>query len=177
MEEVCVYNQYGNRTNRVVTREYAKDNNLWIKGVAVAIVNSKNEVLLSKRAEGRTNAGAWEMCGGHVIAGESSSGAITREIEEELGLKRKGELTLLDKDFKGKDSSAHYLVDRYMLMQDVDISKLKLQEEEVSEVKFVNIDDVKEIAMGGYNFDEEEVEQILGLIKRQISKNNEMGER
>src|SRR5437868_9536693 len=54
--------------------------------VAAALVNSKNEVLLAQRPEGKRLAGKWEFPGGKVEADESPEAALVRELHEELGI-------------------------------------------------------------------------------------------
>ena len=55
--------------------------------VIVVIVNSRGEVLLTRRSpEKAVCPGWWENTGGAVQAGETSRQAILRELEEETGL-------------------------------------------------------------------------------------------
>lgn len=54
--------------------------------VAVALVNSKNEVLLAQRPEGKRLAGKWEFPGGKVETDETPEAAMAREIKEELDI-------------------------------------------------------------------------------------------
>lgn len=55
--------------------------------VAAAIIrNSKNEVLISRRADHVHQGGFWEFPGGKVENGETPEQALRREIAEELGL-------------------------------------------------------------------------------------------
>ena len=65
--------------------------------VIVVIVNSRGEVLLTRRSpEKAVCPGWWENTGGAVQAGETSRQAILRELGEEPGLSpRPEELTLL----------------------------------------------------------------------------------
>lgn len=53
---------------------------------AAALINSKSEVLLAKRPEGKAMAGLWEFPGGKVEQGEIPEFALMRELEEELGI-------------------------------------------------------------------------------------------
>ena len=56
--------------------------------VAVAvIINQKNEVLISLRAESAHQGGLWEFPGGKLEANESVSDALKRELFEELNIK------------------------------------------------------------------------------------------
>ena len=77
---------------------------------------------------------------GHVDAGEFGRQAIIRETKEELGIE------IDDKDIRylvgstseniqGDIINRHYN-ECYLIIKDIDISDIKLQEEEVSEVKY-----------------------------------------
>lgn len=50
------------------------------------IINSKNEILISKRAENKKFGGMWECNGGSILTGETSLEGIIRELKEELGI-------------------------------------------------------------------------------------------
>jgi len=56
-----------------------------VRVVGAAILEG-GRVLLTRRAPDMSMAGKWEFPGGKVEAGESSSAALVREVEEELGL-------------------------------------------------------------------------------------------
>lgn len=55
--------------------------------VGALIINDKREVFLTKRSQQATNErGCWEAPGGAVHFGETSEGAVKREILEEYGI-------------------------------------------------------------------------------------------
>ena len=54
--------------------------------VAVALIDEANQVLLSKRPEGKQLAGLWEFPGGKVDPGETPEDALIRELREELDI-------------------------------------------------------------------------------------------
>ena len=53
---------------------------------AVALVDSKNNILIAKRPEGKPMAGLWEFPGGKVKDGETPEFALARELAEELNI-------------------------------------------------------------------------------------------
>ncbi len=55
--------------------------------VEAIIINSKGEILLSKRSKFKNKyPNMWECTGGSCIKGENSLQAILRELREELGI-------------------------------------------------------------------------------------------
>ena len=53
---------------------------------AVALIDSDNRVLLSRRPSGKPMAGLWEFPGGKVVPGETPEAALIRELREELAI-------------------------------------------------------------------------------------------
>lgn len=108
--------------------------------VHVCIFNSKNQLLIQQRQpfkKGWPN--MWDVSvGGSAVAGESSSQAAQREVLEELGLSLdlSQERPFFSMSFsKGFD-------DFYLIEQDIDLSKLQLQQEEVCQVRWADKDEV-----------------------------------
>ena len=50
------------------------------------IVDSAHNVLITRRSQGAHQGGLWEFPGGKVEVGESLVAALTRELQEELGI-------------------------------------------------------------------------------------------
>lgn len=74
----------------VETPRYDANDSRPLTRVAVAIIgriiNGEYQVLFAQRPVGKAYAGYWEFPGGKIEAGESVIDALTREIDEELGL-------------------------------------------------------------------------------------------
>ena len=136
------------------------------KPVWIWIINSNNEILVQKRSENKKNhPNKWDMpSAGHVVAGETPIQGAIRETFEELGIKTK------ESDYK---FICEYIQDKsfeiaqvYLLKMNVEISKLKLQKEEVSEVKWLSYDEFKKIFYSNkfVPFDNEYKELVLQMI-------------
>ena len=55
--------------------------------VAVALIDSDNQVLVAQRPPGKPLAGLWEFPGGKIETGERPATALVRELAEELGIR------------------------------------------------------------------------------------------
>ena len=105
----------------------------------------KKQVLLQKRAATkRFNPNKWGLCAGHVDSGESIDDTALREVEEEIGLKLSlNDLHILEKmEVKKSESNSHLTRIYYVVCNK---ENFKVQTEELSEVKWFNIDDVIEM--------------------------------
>jgi len=158
MEELFdVLNESGRYTGKIETREICHKEGLWHKAVVVFVINSKGQVLLQKRsANKKLWPNMWDMTmGGHVLAGEFGFEAGIREAKEELGIELKqNEMifigSVISTDIKGDIINKHFN-EYYITHKDIDITKLELQEEEVSGVKWMDKEEI--IARIKNNFD------------------------
>ena len=107
--------------------------------VVVFIQNNKNEFLLQKRVKKKD--GKWATTGGHPVSGETSKQGIITEIKEELGINVVEENVKLFKTIKTEDD----FVDIYYLKEDIDINEIKIQKEEVEDVKWSTIDEIQKM--------------------------------
>ena len=101
-------------------------------GADVWIFNDK-KLLITQRSINKSHAGEWEVPGGCSQAGETTIETLIREIKEEIGVDIKKE----DCVFLGIDLYKKNFVDVYKSYLPVNLDKVKLQEEEVSNIKFV----------------------------------------
>ena len=142
MELLDIADEYGNLTGEVMDREKVHDLNLLHWEVALFVINDKKQVLLQKRAATkRFNPNKWGLCAGHVDSGESIDASALREIEEEIGLKLSlDDLKVLEKmEIKKRESNSHIVRVYYVICNQ---ENFKIQKEELSEVKWFNIDEV-----------------------------------
>lgn len=138
----------GEYTNNSVTREDCHKKGIWHKAVAVFIINSKDEVLLQKRSKQKKMwPNTWDItAGGHVLENELGFQTAIRETKEEIGV----ELHKNDLIFIGSARSSNQkgdIIDNhfnefYIAEKEVDETKLKLQEDEVSDIKWISKEEI-----------------------------------
>ena len=138
MEWNDIYDKNRQRTGRLHRR-----GDKWRKGeyglvVCVWVYDGDGNVLMTKRAPGKSFAGTWENSGGGAQAGETSLQAIRRELFEETGIQaEESEFELLE---TGQDSIAFY--DYYCLHRKTPLEQIVLQPGETVDVKWVSLDEV-----------------------------------
>lgn len=142
MELLDIVDENGNLTGEVMEREKAHELNLLHWEISVFLINDKKEVLLQKRAATKKmNPNMWGSCAGHVDSGEGIEETALRELEEEIGIKFSiDDLHVLEEmQVTKKEINSHLTRVYYVYYNGNDF---KIQTEELSEVKWFNIEDV-----------------------------------
>lgn len=123
----------------------------WHRTTGINIINSQKQILCQKRSEKKdAEPGMWQShFGGHLRAGETFEKNAIAELKEELGLEIDPK-NLIPLEIRKNNEFKHF-IQGYILRWDGDISKLKLQKEEVDEVKWFTLSELeKEIAEGKF---------------------------
>lgn len=108
------------------------------------------------------------MTGGSVILGENSLDTIVREAKEELNIDiDKANLKLITKFRTG-----NVWIDTYILKRDYDISKMKFQEDEVSDAKWVTWKEIDDLVKNE-QFIKHRWEFVNKFLKEEIEKNEQ----
>ena len=148
MEYFDVLNECGEFTGKVETRDNCHKQGLWHRANYGFIFNKNGDVLLQKRSKTKKLwPDLWDItAGGHVLAGEFGYEALIREVKEELGIdiEQKDLLYLVGStsvNVKGDIINKHFN-ECFIINKDVDISKIKLQKEEVSEIKWFTKEEI-----------------------------------
>lgn len=117
------------------------------KPVWIWIFNSAGQILIQKRASTKKfMPNKWDgSATGHVSAGETSLHGCVREVCEELGLTFKESDFIFLGEFPAPEVWEFGQV--YCLKTDKSVSEMKLQECEVSEVKWLDFNDFKTLFM------------------------------
>lgn len=117
------------------------------------ICNSRGEYLISQRSANRKSFPLkWECVGGSVLKGEDSLHVAVREIEEEVGLKVSPE----DGRFCFSQVREMYNGERYadilhvwQWMYDCEVNLADATTDEVAQVKWMTIDEIRRLYEGG----------------------------
>ena len=138
-----IYDKHRNKTGRFAERgNYRFKEGEYHLIVAALIINSKNEILMTKRATTKKNEPLkWEFTGGAVVAGETSLQAMLREIYEEIGLKFKPEDAIYLME-KRKDKIPSNFKDIWLFKKDLKIEDIKFLDEEAIDAKWVTIEEL-----------------------------------
>ena len=146
MELLDLYDNRGNKLNKTIVRgEVPNDGENIMLSVAY-IRNRDGDYLIQKSS---TLKGGWyTSTGGHVTHNEDGYTTIVREVDEELGL------TNIEDKIKHittfKYPGRYCLFDVYLIDNiDIDISKLKLQTEEVEKVVWLSKEEISELIDNG----------------------------
>ena len=137
-----IYDEQRNKTGKLAERgvDKLKEGEYHIIVVAL-ILNSKNEILMTKRAPTKmAEPLKWELTGGSIVAGETSLQGMLREIEEEIGLIFTPEeatfLTSIRRDEITRDFK-----DIWLFKKDVKIEDITFADGEAIDAKWVTIEE------------------------------------
>lgn len=164
-----IYDENKNKTGRTAIRDVTilqkGEYHIVVTGI---ILNSKNEILISKRATNKKFGGMWECNGGSILAGETSKEGILRELKEELGVIFKPEEAIFLKGVK-RERVPQNFKDLWLFKKDINIEDLTFIDGEATAAKWVSIDEF--IKMFNNNeivptvdFGREEYEEALKII-------------
>ena len=141
MEFNDIYDKDRNLTGRVHRR-----GSRWKAGeyglvVCVWVYDGKGNILLTRRAKGKSFAGTWENSGGAAQAGENSRQAICRELFEETGI----QATEDEFEFIGSDRDRNTHFDFYCLRRNTPLTKIVLLPGETDGVQWASMEQVRKM--------------------------------
>ncbi len=132
-----LYDKYGNKTDRTYHKGEIIPYGYYPMVVMVVIRNSEGKFLMQKRSISK--GGDWGVTGGHPKSGETPLEGIITEVKEELGLDFTNEEFIeYDSGCDGKDCYKMYYVNK-----DIEIENITIQEDELSEVRWFTMDELK----------------------------------
>lgn len=110
--------------------------------VIALIINSKKEILMTKRAPSKKKEPLkWELTGGSIIAGETSLQGILREVKEEIGQIFKPEDAIFLTSIKRNDIAQDFK-DIWLFKKDIQLEDIKFTDGEAIDAKWVTIEEL-----------------------------------
>jgi len=157
MELLDVCNENGLPTGETVERETAHREGVLHRTAHVWLARRADgrwQILLQKRSLTKDSfPGFYDTSSaGHIPAGEEPLPSALRELEEELGLRAQPEQLLLighirtcyEKQFYGRAFRDNEYINIFLFTGEVDTEALRLQESEVEEVRWFDLEAVRE---------------------------------
>lgn len=143
MELLDIVDKNGAFSGEIVERKKAQELGLLHWEVIIVVVNEKKQILLQKRSANKKHfPNKWALCSGLVISGESCDEAAVRELKEELGVEFQiSDLHLLEENLN--------LTRFYYVITNYDESQFVIQKEELSSVKWFDLDEILEKVNSG----------------------------
>ncbi len=141
MELVDLLNNRKELTGETCERNAVPDGKYRLS-IHIWIVNDKNEILIQQRSANRKKfPNMWTNTGGACIAGETSIETVFRELKEELDITPSiDNLELIASYKREKD-----YVDVWGLKQNINITDLKFNDNEVQDAKWVTVEEWKKL--------------------------------
>ena len=162
MELIDIRDEEGRPTGRIKDREEIhRDGDLHATSHVWIVDNQKDScrILLQKRSMDKdAYPGCYDISSaGHIPAGEDYLSSALREMKEELGVEAMaGDLTLIGqvryhfiREFHGKIFNNYEISQVFIYQKPVEIANLTLQEEEVEEVRWMDLDECMERVRAG----------------------------
>ncbi len=137
MEYRDLYDENKNLTGEKIKKGDSVPNGRYYITVVVWIENSKGEFLLQINKKYNM----WSTTGGHPKSLEKSIDGMITEIKEELGIDVNKNKLILFKTIKTEDD----FIDLYYLKEDIKLDSIIKQDEEVADVKWFSIDEIKNL--------------------------------
>lgn len=137
-----VYDNYGNKTGKIVNSSCRDDEFKKGEHIAVAIIyieNNNEQFLIQKTSEEK--GGRYSATSGHVEHNEKPIDTIKREVKEELGIDISNE-NIIELGYLVVDFPVRFI---FYLKKDIKPSDISLQKEEVESVFYMNLNEIKEV--------------------------------
>ena len=168
-EVIDIYDENKNKTGRTKIRhKEVLEPGEYILGAQAVIINSNDEILISKRARNKKLLPSkWECNAGAIHSGEDVLDGLKREIYEELGI-------TLDKDkaiFLKTALNGNIFKEIFVFRKDVSLDEIKFIDGEAEDAKWVNIDEFMRMFDAGeivynVNIDRDDYINALNLLRK-----------
>jgi len=130
-------------------RSIAHQKGLWHRTTGIWVINNKKQILCQKRSLKKDiKPGYWEaFFGGHVGPGKDYLESAVIECNEELGITIDQDALFPYKIFKGEKPTHKEFQQVFALLINKEISEIHFEKEEIDEIKWIEISQLKEILL------------------------------
>jgi len=157
-EFIDILNEKGSFSGTIQLKSEAHKKGLWHASTQIWIYTPDGKILIQKRTANKdTYPNLWDISvAGHLSAGDTPESASLREIEEEIGLIISAKALHFLKTVKNSKQPSKTIIDNefnhlFLCCNDIKIEELKLQTEEVADVKLLLIDEFKNQLKNNYS--------------------------
>ncbi len=146
-ELLLVLDENGNSTNKLEPRSVVHKNLLWHNEITLWILNKRNKtVLLQRRSPNKaSNPNKLAPCAGHVTEYDTIEETIIKEAKEELGIDISKYLLTKIRIVRCTKPTNHCFSHHYYIVADIPLSAFKIQIEELSEVLYMSLEELKQL--------------------------------
>lgn len=149
-ELIEVLDENGISAGKAVSRRAIHEKGLWHRGVIIAVLNDKRQVLMQQRSLIKDKyPGKWDLSvAGHIPYGEDSISTAIREMNEEINYALSEEISVRDfryltsfrkQEVISEDLIENQFYDFLVLNRNMAIDDLNMQESEVLNLKYISI--------------------------------------
>lgn len=177
-ELLLVFDENGNSTGIFKMRDAVHSGNLFHREVALWVLNLEDgTVLLQRRSkEKKQNPNKLGLCAGHVAGDDSVEETLEKEFFEEYGLKLSDyevkPLCVLKRETPGN----HHFSNQFYITASIPLGDIKVQEEELSEVIYLDYKTLKARVKAKDNefvFDYEAYKPVFKVLDKIFAKSKE----
>lgn len=129
-------------------------------------LNSRGELLITKRSPNKGFGNMWETTAGSAVAGDDSLTAALRENIEETGLALDPDKGSCIKSYRGKD----YFADVWLFRQDFDLKDVVLQEGETCDKMYATPAKIRQLAEQGLFVRYSHLQEFLTMVEEEYKK-------
>ncbi len=142
MELLDIYDNNGFVTGKKIVRGDKTTKLNKNEHIAIAVIfieNDNGEFLIQRTTKEKGN--CFSSTGGHVDSGETPLEAIKREVKEEIGINIDND-TIEEYGFLSYDMPLRFI---FYIKKNIDLKDVKVQKEEVKYVKYMTVQEIKEL--------------------------------
>lgn len=167
-----IYDEEGTPLQKCVVKGTPLQDGEFHLAAELWLVNSKFQILIQQRSpECEILPGMWGLTTGRMVSGEDTRMGCVREAYEELGIRLDIEVLRLVSRIVRRDGT-HMIWDVYCAKLPVDLTPdmFQLQQEEVSQVKWVDQEEFHMMLQAKQLFGYPEIEEVMNRVYRIIKE-------